>query len=186
MPSWTNNLTDRSTMAGPGGVALSDAPSRIIATFIDFIILGIVGFIVSTITTGIFGDTYGIVGLATYKAQSLIGALVTVAVMLALTGIYFVYTWTKMNGQTIGNRVMKLSVRDQATGGPITQNQGILRWLYLGGPWAVSFLYGWSFGWLLSLVVLGYYIYLLYSIATDPLRQGLHDKQAKTVVAKIG
>ena len=34
--------------------------------------------------------------------------------------------------------------------------------------------------------MLVYYIYLIYSIATDPMRQGLHDKQAKTVVAKIG
>jgi len=186
MPSWTNNLTDRSTMAGPGGVALSDAPSRIIATFIDFFILGIVGFIVNMVTTSVLGDNYlGVFGL-TYRTQSLLGAIVTVAVMLALTGIYFVYTWTRMGGQTIGNRVMKLSVRDAATGGPLTQGQAITRWLFLGGPWAVNFLYGWAIGWLLSLAILAYYIYLLYSIATDPMRQGLHDKQAKSVVAKIG
>jgi uncharacterized RDD family membrane protein YckC len=186
MPSWTNNLTDRSTMSGPGGVALSDAPSRIIATFIDFFILGIVGFIVNMVTTNVLGDNYlGIFGLA-YRTQSLIGALVTVALMLALTGIYFVYTWTRMGGQTIGNRVMKLSVRDAATGGPITQSQAITRWLFLGAPWAVNFLYGWAIGWLLSLAILAYYIYLLYAIANDPMRQGLHDKQAKSVVAKIG
>lgn len=187
MPSWTNNLTDRSTMGGPGGVALSDAPSRIIATFIDFFILGIVGFIVNSLTTNILGDTFagGIFGIAV-KTQSLVGAIVTVAVMLALTGIYFIYTWTKMNGQTIGNRVMKLSVRDQATGGPITQSQAITRWIFLGAPWAVEYLYGWAIGWLISVLILVYYIYLLYSIANDPMRQGLHDKQAKTVVAKIG
>ena len=185
MPAWTANLTARDTMAGPGGVALADAPSRIIATIIDFIILGIVGAIVNIVTTGIFGDTFGIIGIATVRSQSLIGALVTVALMLAVTGIYFVYTWTRMNGQTIGNRVMKVSVRDQATGGPISQNQAVLRWLYLGGPWAVNFLYGWSFGWLLSLLIFVYYLYLLYSIANDPMRQGLHDKQANTVVAKL-
>jgi uncharacterized RDD family membrane protein YckC len=187
MPSWTNNLTARGTMSGPGGVALSDAPSRIIATFIDFFILGIVGYIVNVITTSIFGDTFagGLFGISV-KTQSLIGAIITVAVLLALTGIYFIYGWTRMGGATIGNRVMKVSVRDQATGGPITQNQAITRWLFLGAPWAVNFLYGWSIGWLLSLLILVYYIYLLYSIANDPMRQGLHDKQAKTVVAKIG
>ncbi|HEY7023605.1 MAG TPA: RDD family protein [Candidatus Limnocylindrales bacterium] len=185
MPAWTNNLTARGTMAGPGGVALADAPSRIIATFIDFFILGIVGFIVNSVTTSILGDNYaGIFGLA-YKTQSLIGAIVTVAIMLALTGIYFIYTWTRMGGATIGNRVMHLSVRDQASGGPITQNQAITRWLFLGAPWAVEYLYGWAIGWLVSLLILVYYIYLLYSIANDPMRQGLHDKQAKTVVAKI-
>src|SRR3954452_25501814 len=49
-PTWTTNLTARNTMAGPGGAALADAPSRIIATFIDLFILGIVGFIVNAIT----------------------------------------------------------------------------------------------------------------------------------------
>ena len=178
MPSWTSNLTARDTMAGPGGVALADGPSRYIALFIDFIILGIIGWIANTITTSIFGDNFlGIFGLQ-YKSQSLLGAIVTV--------LYFVYTWTKMNGQTIGMRVLKLSVRDAATGGPVTQNQAITRWVFLGLPWAINFLYGWAIGIIISLLVLVYYLYLIYTVATDPMRQGLHDKQAKTVVAKIG
>jgi uncharacterized RDD family membrane protein YckC len=186
MPSWTNNLTARNTMAGPGGIALADGPSRYIALFIDFIILGIVGWIVNTITTSIFGDNFlGFLGIA-YKTQSLLGAIITVVVMLAVTGVYFIYTWTKMNGQTIGMRVLKLSVRDAATGGPITQNQAITRWVFLGLPWAINFLYGWAIGIIISLLVLVYYLYLIYTVATDPMRQGLHDKQAKTVVAKIG
>jgi len=172
-------------MAGPGGVALADAPSRIIATFIDLFILGIVGFIVNAITTALVGDNFGIFGFA-YRTQSLIGAILTVLIMLAFIGAYFVYTWTRMGGATIGNRVMKLSVRDQATGGPITQSQGITRWLFLGAPFAIWWLYSWSFvGWLLDLAVIAYYLYLIYSMANDPMRQGLHDKQAKTVVAKI-
>ena len=81
-------------MAGPGGVALADGPSRYIALFIDFIILGIVGWIVNTITTSIFGDNFlGFLGLA-YKTQSLLGAIITVVVMLAVTGVYFIYTST--------------------------------------------------------------------------------------------
>jgi len=185
-PAWTSNLTARNTMAGPGGIALADGPSRYIALFIDFIILGIVGWIVNTITTSIFGDNFlGFLGLA-YKTQSLLGAIITVVVMLAVTGVYFIYTWTKMNGQTIGMRVLKLSVRDAASGGPITQNQAITRWVFLGLPWAINFLYGWAIGIIISLLVLVYYLYLIYTVATDPMRQGLHDKQAKTVVAKIG
>src|SRR3954463_8165900 len=91
-PAWTSNLTARNTMAGPGGIALADGPSRYIALFIDFIILGIVGWIVNTITKGILGDTFagGLFGIA-FKTQSLVGAIVTVVLMLVLTGIYFVY-----------------------------------------------------------------------------------------------
>ena len=186
MPSWTNNLTDRGTMAGPGGIVLADGPSRFIALFIDFIIIGIIGFIVNTITTSVLGDNYlGIFGLQ-YRTQSLLGAIVTVVILLAVTGAYFIYMWTRMGGATDGMRVLKLSVRDAATGGPITQNQAITRWVFLGAPWAINFLYGWGLGLVISIVILVYYIYLVYSISTDPMRQGLHDKQAKTVVAKIG
>lgn len=185
MPAWTNNLTARGTMAGPGGVALADGPSRYIAAFIDFLILAVVGWILNTITTSIFGDNFlGIFGLA-YKTQSLLGSIITVALMLVVTGAYFIFMWTRMNGSTLGMRVMKLSVRDQATGGPISQGQAITRWLFLGAPWAVNFLYGWSLGIIVSLLVLVYYIYLIVSIAQDPMRQGLHDKQAKSVVAKV-
>src|SRR3954452_8870227 len=83
MPSWTSNLTARGTMAGPGGVALADAPSRFFALVIDFIILGIIGAILNAVTTAIFGDTLfgGIFG--SIKTQSLIGAIITVALLLA-------------------------------------------------------------------------------------------------------
>src|SRR3954447_20459620 len=168
MPQWTNNLTARGTMAGPGGVALADAPSRLIAMFIDLIILGIIGFIVNTIMTGILGDNYlGIFGLS-YRTPSLISSLVTVIIMLAVTGAYFIYMWTRMAGATVGMRLMKLSVRDQATGGPLTQNQAITRWLFLGAPFAIEYFYGWAIGFIISLIVLIYYIYLIISIAQDP------------------
>jgi uncharacterized RDD family membrane protein YckC len=180
MPSWTSNLTAQNTIAGPGGVALADAPARVIAAVIDFIALGVVGFIVNVFTTSIFGEN-----LFFIRVQSLIGSIVTVIILLAVTGAYFIYSWTRLNGATLGMRLMKLSVRDQATGGPITMNQAITRWVFLGAPWAINFFYGWSLGFIISVLVLVYYIYLLVSIAQDPLRQGLHDKQAKTVVAKL-
>jgi uncharacterized RDD family membrane protein YckC len=34
-----------------------------------------------------------------------------------------------------------------------------------------------------GLIVLAYYIYLLYTAATDPRKQGFHDRQANTLVA---
>lgn len=186
MPGWTSNLTQQGTMPGPGGVALADAPQRIIAAFIDFIILGIIGYIVNTIMTGILGDNYlGFIGL-TYKTPSLISSLVTVVILLAVTGAYFIYMWSRMGGATVGMRLLKLQVRDQASGGTITQSQAITRWIYLGAPWALEFFYGWTLGLIVSLAVLVYYIYLVVSIGQSPMRQGFHDKQAKTVVAKVG
>ncbi len=188
MPSWTNNLTARGTIAGPGGVALADATSRFVATFIDFLILGVIGFIVNTISTGILGDQLNVFGLlvTTARFPSLISSLVTVVIMLVISGGYFIYQWSRMNGMTVGDRVMKLSVRDASTGGAITQQQAINRWLLLGAPLAIEYLYGWGIGFIVALVVLVWYIYLIYTIAQSPTRQGMHDTYAKTVVAKVG
>ena len=185
MPSWTSNLTARGTIAGPGGLALADATTRFIATFIDFIILGIVGFIVNTISTSVLGDNFlGILGIGTYKVPSLLSSLLTVVVMIVVSGAYFIYQWSRMGGVTIGGRVMKVSVRDAATGGPVTQQQAINRYLLLGLPLALDYFYVWSIGIIVPILVLVWYIYLLYTMANSPTRQGMHDTYAKTVVAK--
>ena len=187
MPSWTNNLTARNTIAGPGGVALADATTRFIAAFIDFLILGVIGFIVNTISTSLFGDNFVLFGfVGATKVPSLLSSLIAVVIMLVVGGAYFVFQWSRMQGQTVGMKVMKVAVRDAATGGPITQNQAITRWLWFAAPFALEYFYGWAIGLIISILVLVYYIYLIYSIANDPMRQGMHDKQAKTVVAKIG
>jgi uncharacterized RDD family membrane protein YckC len=188
MPSWTSNITARGTMAGPGGLALADNVDRIIAWIIDAIIVGIVGYIVTTITTSILGDNFlAIFGIGTYKVPSLISALLAVVVMLAATAGYFVYMWTRMGGATIGMRVMKLSVRDASSGAPISQNQALYRWAFLAAPLAIYWgLYGYGFLSLLAaLVLLGWEIYLIYTVANSPTRQGFHDQYAKTVVAKV-
>ena len=188
MPSWTTNLTARGTKPGPGGIALADFTDRAIAAVIDFIIIGIVGAIVASIMTGILGDNsvtlFGVVVPTAAKSPSLVSSLATVVVMLVVSGAYFVGMWTRMNGATVGQRVMKLSVRDAASGQMMTQQQAINRWLVLGAPFAVQAIYGWGLGLILGLVLFVYFLYLVYTTASSPNRQGFHDTFAKTVVAK--
>ncbi|MEP7379989.1 MAG: RDD family protein, partial [Chloroflexota bacterium] len=185
MPSWTNNITARGTMSGPAGVTLADLPDRIIAFVIDAIILGIAGFIVSTVTLSVLGDNYaGVFGFA-YRSHNIVSSLATALIMLGVSAAYFIGMWSRMGGATVGMRVMKLSVRDAMSGAPVNQAQAINRWLYVGAPFALSFLYVWGvIGWLVALAVFGYEIYLLMTTAQSPTRQGFHDMQAKTVVAK--
>lgn len=188
MPSWTSNITARGTMAGPAGLALADIPDRLIAFVIDAIILGIAGFIVSTITTSVLGDTFSFGGIfvGTTKVPSLISTIVAVAIMAAVSAGYFVYMWTRMGGSTVGMRLMKVRVVDGMTGGPISQGQAINRWLTLGLPLALYQFYGWSLiGWLIALVAFGFLVYLLITTAQSPTRQGFHDNYAKTAVAKV-
>ena len=187
MPSWTNNITARGTMAGPAGIALADVPDRIIAWIIDAIIVSIAGYIVALITTSILGDNFlGILGLASFHTASFISVIVAVVVMLAVTAGYFWYMWTQMGGATVGMKVMKLSVRDATSGGAISQNQALMRWALLVAPIAVYWgLYGWNIlTWVVWLLVVVWEIYLLVTTAQSPTRQGLHDKYVNTVVAK--
>jgi uncharacterized RDD family membrane protein YckC len=187
MPSWTSNITAQGTIAGPGGVALADLPNRIIAAVIDFIILGVVGVIVGAIIHPILGERIGFGGVFVgVVVPSLVSSLVVALVMAALSAAYFIYMWLKMDGATLGMRVLKLQVRDAASGGQITQDQAVRRWAFLAGPWALSFFYSWGIGFLISLAVLAYYIYVLVTAAQSPTRQALHDQQARTVVAKVG
>jgi uncharacterized RDD family membrane protein YckC len=185
MPSWTNNLTAKGTVPGPGGVALAAFTDRAIAAFIDFLIIGIIGAIVSSVMTGILGEELlgGIFGVSV-KVPSLMSSVATVIVMLIVSAAYFVGMWTRMGGATVGMRVMKISVRDASNGTPFGQGAAINRWLLLGAPAVLSSIYGWGIGLIISIVVFVYYLYLIYTVASSPTRQGLHDTYAKTVVAK--
>ena len=113
------------------------------------------------------------------KTAGLLGAVI----LLAVNAAYNIYQWSRMNGQTIGMKVMKLAVRDASTGGPVSQQQAINRWLVLGGPQVLYFVP--IIGLLASIALLVYYIFLLVTTAQSPTRQGWHDNFAKTVVAKV-
>ena len=186
MPSWTSNITDRNTIAGPAGTALGSVGERVVALIIDQIILGVVGFVLFSILGNVFTETrtenvFGIPVPVT--TISPIGNIVTVLILIVISAGYYIYQWTRMNGQTIGMRLFKLSVRDHDTGGVISQNQAIYRWGALAWPNIAYFL---PFaGFLISLLGLAWYIFLLVTTAQDPQRQGWHDKFAKTVVAKL-
>ena len=52
---------------------------------------------------------------------------------LAISGGYFIYTWTKRRA-TIGMQVLGMQVGDAGTGATLTQDQAIKRWLALGAP----------------------------------------------------
>lgn len=185
MPSWTNNITARGTKPGPAGVALADLTDRIIAFVIDAIILGVIGFIVSSITLSVLGDNFGGVFGINIRVHNIVSSLATAAIMLVVSAAYFIGMWSRMGGATVGMKVMKLSVRDATSGAPVNQAQAMTRWLYIGAPYALTFIYVWgAIGLLVALAVLAYEIYLLYTTANSPTRQGFHDMSAKTVVAK--
>jgi uncharacterized RDD family membrane protein YckC len=186
MPSWTANITDRNTIAGPAGTALGSVGERVVALIIDQIIVGIIGFVLFAILGNFFTQQTvqnTILGPITVTTVSPLGNIVTTILIIGISAGYYIYQWTRMNGQTVGMRLFKLSVRDAATGAVISQNAAIYRWGALAWPLLVYWLP--FVGIILWLLGIAWYIFLLVTTAQDPMRQGWHDKFAKTVVAKL-
>lgn len=123
---------------------------RVAAYLIDSVILFCVSLFLSILTGS--GFSYSGAGGFTTGPSLLIGVL------------YFLYFWIKQNGQTIGNKVMKIRVIRE-DGHSIDITTGIIRYIGL----IISFLpFGLGVLW----------------VAWDNKKQGWHDKIAKTVVVK--
>jgi uncharacterized RDD family membrane protein YckC len=165
------------TQPGPAaGIVYAGFVVRLVAYILDGILLAIVESILGAIVVGA-SLTSGTLGY---------GSLVGLAVInLVLSGAYFIYTWTRMRASP-GDRLLGLMVLNSADGSALTVNQAALRWVLLAGPGALATLgsYGFGVGALISLLVLAWYIYLAWSTATDPKRQGFHDKYVNSVVVK--
>ena len=167
------NFQQAAVEAGPApGIAYADVVTRVIAWFIDGVIIGIVFWIIA-----IFG---GLISLG--LGMGLLISLFLGLIWAALTAVYFVYGWTKMRA-SFGQKFLNVETVNAADGATLTQNQAIRRWAFLWGPIAVGYaipIIG------LLIVMLGalYQLYLLYTMSQSPKRQGYHDVQAGTVVVK--
>lgn len=149
-----------STSLAPAAVT-----TRVIALIIDAIILGICSAILGLV----IADT------------GIVSGIIRAIIYAALGFVYFGYTWTAWRASP-GQRVLGLMTVNEADGAAVTWSQATTRWAFLFGPSILSSFIGGGLGALLGLIVFAYGIYLLYTTATDPRKQGFHDKQAKTLV----
>jgi uncharacterized RDD family membrane protein YckC len=168
--------------AGPApGVAYADLTTRIIAYIIDAIILAIAVSILAAIIAAVGFASGGFGGL-------IIAGVIIILISVFGGAVYFVYTWTSMRASP-GQRVLSLQTVSEKDGSTLTQNQAITRYLYMFAPGFVAGMasqyIGGILGLILSFVGLAWTIYLLYTTANDPKRQGFHDKQAGSVVVKV-
>lgn len=147
------------------------APATVVTRVIAYIIDAIILFICGIIILGLIINDVTVVGS------------ITRAIIYAVLGfLYFGYTWTAWRASP-GQRILGLMTVDATSGAALTWNQATKRWAYLFGPSVLNSLLqfgGLSF--LVSLLLIAYAIFLLYTTATDPQKQGFHDKQANTLV----
>jgi uncharacterized RDD family membrane protein YckC len=166
---------------GPAGLVYGDVPNRVIAIIIDGIILFVIEFIIQVILIGILG-------------ANAVGALLSGVISFAISIAYFTYLWSSSRA-TIGMRALGLQIGDAGDGHTIPMNQALRRAAAMWGPIVIGQILAISGGYLLSglggllslvslILVFGWPIYLLYTTAQSPTKQGFHDVFAHTIVAK--
>jgi uncharacterized RDD family membrane protein YckC len=176
--------------AGPApGVLYADLVTRIIAYVIDGFLLAIVTWFAIIALGAIFLGT--LLG-GNIVIVLVVGVVLAIASM-AISAAYFIYFWTRPDMRaSLGQKVMGIQTVNAADGATLTRPQAARRWAFLYGIFAVASalqlgLAGTDLGLLgslLSLLTIGYWLYLLWTTSQNAKRQGFHDLQAATVVVK--
>ena len=147
------------------GAALIDALIVGIPAVILMMALGIGSFAGTECTTDAFGNTV---------CEPNTGFFMAFILSQLIPYVAFALYQTLMNGsesgQTVGKKVLKIQVRDEATGGPIGYGKAFLRWLVN----AALQLFTCGIGGLLD---------VLWPLWDDK-RQTLHDKVANSLVVE--
>jgi len=114
-------------------------------------------------------------------------SVVVLVIDVLLAGIYFIYTWTNMKASP-GQRILGVMTVQASDGSALTFNQALARFVIMFAPGYVASLASTVvpgiLGLLLSFVGLAWTIFLIYTTANDPKRQGFHDHYAHSVVIK--
>lgn len=161
--------TSLGSAAGRAGtVAYAGWWNRVGATFFDNLIL-----LVPSLAAYLVGDA---------MASASVGALLSTAIQAA----YLIYFLSRPSGQTPGNRIIGTRVRDLRSGGAITLQQAVRRWVPFGLYSAIQFSTGtgtttlstWTATF--SLLALADFLYPL----MNERRQTWHDRFAGTVVVR--
>ncbi|MEX2183871.1 MAG: RDD family protein [Chloroflexota bacterium] len=167
----------------PSGLVYGDVPNRIFAYIIDVIVLALINIVV--------GIVLGIIGLSVVTLDGLetsynyLASIIVTAIGLAISAAYFIYSWTNMRA-TVGMKALSLQIGVAPGGTTITMDQGIRRWIALGAPFSVAQVLNPlpAVGMLIGLAALAWVIFLLYTTAQSPTKQGWHDVFANTMIVK--
>ena len=168
---------------GAAGFTYADVPNRVIALIIDAIVLVVISVVIGILLAAVGLSTGGYFGTVNLG----LGWLVYTVVGFLINAVYFIYSWTSMRA-TLGMRALGMQVGNAFDGKTLTMDQASRRAVALWGPSTVAqFFNGFAaIGPVLGLLAFLWVIYLLYTTAVSPTKQGFHDKFANSVVVKAG
>ena len=177
-------MTAPSPTAQSTGFVYADVPNRVIAYIIDAIIMFVILLLIGIVLAAVGLATNAISTTGTVETNY-VASFIAAILGLVVTGVYFVYTWTSMRA-TVGMKLLGMQIGNAGDGVTLTQNQAIRRFLALSGPSILAQVLSPIplIGLLLSVLALGWVIFLLYTTAQSPTKQGWHDHFAHTQVVK--
>ncbi len=171
MAPWMAPAADpRYGVPGAPGLEYAGALPRFVAYLIDSIILSLISILVLAATTAAAPDS---------TAVQLLGQLLGVVIDAG----YFTLLWTSGGRATVGMRLLRLQMGNAADGRLIGSGQALRRWLAFGS-WVPSVVVVPGLAALAIIVLVVWTLTLLFTIATSPTHQGLHDRFADTAVVQ--
>ena len=179
--------------AGSAGYVISGMGARIVAYFLDGLIVAIVPIILSLFVID-WGELFREAaanpavtsGATTSFTMEVTPQLALVTLIgLAIEFIYFVGFWTSGGQATPGMRLLKMKVVDVATGGVLSLSAATKRFIALGAPLSLLTLVpAAAIQSLASLLEFLLLLVLFFTAITNDRRQGLHDKWANSLVIR--
>lgn len=175
--------------SGVEGYVTATVWARLVAYFIDALLIGIIPAVLGLATTDYGALMREVVeasragGTAVVTVPTTLATVLITIVTVGLNFIYFVGFWTGDGGATLGMRGLRMRVVDAVSGRTLTMGAAIRRWVALGAPLSLLAIIpalqstAGIAGLLLAIV-------LLITVATDARRQGLHDKWAGSTVIR--
>lgn len=169
-PTWTPPAAG---VAAPTteGLVISRVFPRLVAYAIDYSLLGAVNIAVVS-AAGLFAE----------DADPTTALIVAIG-LTTLDLLYFVLLWTSAWHATLGMRLMQLQVLGAVDAGRLSLNDALLRWLALTGAIAILALVP-SIAGTVGFLSVVWLLVLLVTTAMHPLRQGLHDRWARSVIVQ--
>ena len=170
--------------APPSGLVYADVPNRIIAYIIDAILVGILNLIIGIVLGGLGLNTVTVNDDLTVSVNY-VAALIAGLVGLAISAGYFIYTWTRMRA-TVGMRLLGMQIGNAGDGRTLSTEQGVKRYIALAAPAILAQIFQPIplIGVVIGLAGLIWYIWLIYTMAQSPTKQGWHDVFANSQVVK--
>jgi uncharacterized RDD family membrane protein YckC len=160
--------------APEAGLQYGRTLDRLMAYLLD----GLIVFVPTILAAAVLGGGLAIMGTRT-GGLALVGGIVAAGIHF----LYFVGFWTGGSRATPGMRLMKLTIGSARTGATMTVQQGIVRWLALGGVFQLVQIVP-ALAELGSLLGVAWAVALLVTTAISPTRQGIHDRIADTALVQ--